>query len=108
MRDRSQVLLVALACLPIWVADASGDKLSRDLGRYGAGRPATEKEIQNWNIKIDVASGGEGVPPGRGTVKRGAQIFAVACAQCHGPSGVEGPVPHWQEDAETKSHPSLF
>lgn len=34
---------------------------------YGLGRPATEKEIQQWNI--DVAPSGEGLPPGRGTLR---------------------------------------
>ena len=93
MRDRWQVLIVALACISMWAADASGEGLSRDLGRYGVGQPATEKEIQNWNI--DVAPTGEGLPPGHGTVKRGAQIYAGTCAQCHGPIGVEGPVLCW-------------
>ena len=91
MRDRSRSLIVTLVCLSMWAADASGEELSRDLGRYGVGRPATEKEIQNWNI--DVAPTGEGLPPGRGTVKQGAQIYAGICAQCHGPSGIEGPSP---------------
>lgn len=57
---------------------------------YGIGRPATDQEIQAWNI--DVAPTGEGLPPGRGTVKEGATLFAARCAACHGATGQEGPM----------------
>lgn len=56
---------------------------------YGLGRSATEDEIRSWNI--DVSPSGEGLPPGQGTVKQGAQVYAAKCAACHGPTGVEGP-----------------
>jgi len=56
---------------------------------YGLGRPATEKEIHDWNI--DVSPDGRGLPPGEGTVQQGAQIYAMKCAGCHGPTGKEGP-----------------
>lgn len=57
--------------------------------QHGLGRPATEAEIRAWNS--DVSPTGEGLPPGRGTVKQGAQVYAAKCAGCHGPTGVEGP-----------------
>src|SRR5436309_11295775 len=63
-----------------WSAEESG---------YGVGRLATDEEIRAWNI--DVSSTGEGLPPGSGTVKQGAQVFAAKCAMCHGPTGTEGP-----------------
>jgi mono/diheme cytochrome c family protein len=56
---------------------------------YGVGRPASAEEIRAWNI--DVSPSGEGLPPGRGTVQQGAQIFATKCAACHGATGTEGP-----------------
>jgi mono/diheme cytochrome c family protein len=56
---------------------------------YGFGRPATDAEISAWNI--DVSPTGEGLPPGRGTVKEGARVYAKKCASCHGPTGTEGP-----------------
>lgn len=56
---------------------------------YGLGRPATDRDIQPWNI--DVSPDGHGLPPGQGSVKQGAQIFATKCAGCHGPTGREGP-----------------
>ncbi len=70
----------------------AGDKFERQelAHSYGLGRPATEQEIQAWNI--DVAPTGEGLPPGRGTAKEGAAVFAARCAACHGPTGQEGPM----------------
>src|SRR5436189_4119284 len=56
---------------------------------YGIGRTATDEEIRAWNI--DVSPTGEGLPPGQGTAKQGAQVFAAKCAMCHGPTGKEGP-----------------
>ena len=34
---------------------------------------------------MDVSPTGEGLPPGQGTVKQGARIYAEKCAACHGP-----------------------
>jgi len=65
----------------VWSAD--------DRREYGLGRPATDAEIQAWNI--DVSPAGTGLPTGQGTVRQGAQIYASKCAACHGPTGVEGP-----------------
>ena len=56
---------------------------------YEIGKPATDNEIRAWNI--DVSPSGEGLPPGQGTVKQGAHVYAEKCAACHGPSGTEGP-----------------
>ncbi len=56
---------------------------------YHVGRAATPEEIRAW----DTAVGPEGkeLPPGRGTAKEGAKIYAQRCARCHGPTGAEGP-----------------
>jgi cytochrome c len=85
MRNHVSILLtaVALICVPSgWTAE----EFAAD---YGLGRPPTPADIQAWNI--DVAPNGEGLPPGRGTVAQGAQVYAAKCAKCHGPNGVEGP-----------------
>lgn len=74
-------LTIALGC--VWTGWSAEE---RD---YGVGRPATQEEIRAWDI--DVNSVGEGLPPGQGTVKQGAQVFASKCAMCHGPTGIEGP-----------------
>ena len=91
MRDRSWLLVAAVVCGSVWASGVFSADSVGNVSPYGLGRPATEKELQHWNI--DVAPSGEGLPPGRGTVKQGAQIYARTCAQCHGPSGVEGPSP---------------
>jgi cytochrome c len=77
------LVVAAFGCvLPSWSADEPA-------GLYGLGRPASDAEIRAWDI--DVAPTGEGLPPGQGTVKRGAQVYAAKCAGCHGPTGREGP-----------------
>ncbi len=76
------VLLMALGVV-------SFGRSAEDGTEYGLGRPATDEEIRAWNI--DVVPNGEGLPPGKGTVKQGAQVFATKCAACHGATGTEGP-----------------
>jgi mono/diheme cytochrome c family protein len=51
------------------------------------GRTPTKEEIQAWDISI--GPDGKGLPPGSGTAKEGAPIFASKCAVCHG-SAAEG------------------
>ena|SRR5437868_440457 len=49
------------------------------------GRTPTKEEIQAWDISV--GPDGKGLPPGQGTAKEGAPIFAAKCAVCHGPNG---------------------
>lgn len=56
--------------------------------RYGIGRPATEAEIAAWNIDID--RDGRKLPPGRGSVGHGREVFEAQCASCHGSRGEGG------------------
>lgn len=56
---------------------------------YGLGRPATVWEIAGWDI--DVASDGQGLPPGRGSVGQGQKLYAERCASCHGKKGEGSP-----------------
>jgi cytochrome c len=53
--------------------------------RLGIGRPATAEEIAGWDI--DVRPDGQGLPPGKGTVKQGEAIYMQQCAACHGEFG---------------------
>ncbi|CAI4029607.1 Cytochrome C [Nitrospira tepida] len=66
-----------------------GSSAEEPPGAYGLGRPASDAEIRAWDI--DVAPTGEGLPPGQGTVKQGAQVYVLKCAACHGATGREGP-----------------
>ena len=55
---------------------------------YGLGKAPTDQEIQEWNN--DVGIEGRELPPGSGSAKEGAKIFAEKCSTCHGNKG-EGP-----------------
>ena len=46
---------------------------------------ATPEEIAGWDI--DVRPDGQGLPPGKGTVKEGEAIYMEQCAACHGEFG---------------------
>lgn len=74
---------------------------------YGVGRTPTAEELRRMDISISPT--GEELPPGRGTVKEGAQLYAQkACISCHGAAGVGGLAPQlvskkqgdnvWQRD----------
>jgi cytochrome c len=51
----------------------------------GIGRTATAHEIAR--VDITVLPDGAGLPPGRGTARQGAPIYAAKCAACHGDKG---------------------
>ena len=93
--------LLAIALLAGPIGCASGERLStRSAGRpepahssadaaearrFGFGHPATEQEIQAWDI--DVRPDGKGLPSGSGTPAEGAVLYTELCAVCHGPTG---------------------
>ena len=51
----------------------------------GIGREAKPEEIAGWDI--DIRPDGQGLPPGKGTVKQGEEIYMQQCAACHGEFG---------------------
>lgn len=53
--------------------------------KLGLGRPALPEEIKAWDT--DVRPDGQGLPPGKGSVKQGDEIFQAQCAACHGEFG---------------------
>src|SRR5216683_35703 len=55
---------------------------------YGIGRAATPAEIAGWNIDVD--RDGNNLPPGRGSVSHGHDVFDQQCAACHGAKGEGG------------------
>src|SRR5277367_3381366 len=52
-------------------------------GHYGYGEKPTPAQIAGWNIDVR-GDDGEGLPPGKGTVQRGSDVYAEQCALCHG------------------------
>lgn len=79
---------IGLVMLVLFIPSAGSSAGMGDPG-YGAGQPASASDIAAWNI--DVSPDGQGLPPGQGTVKQGAELYAMKCAACHGPTGKEGP-----------------
>ena len=53
--------------------------------KLGIGRAAQGAEIAGWDI--DVRPDGQGLPPGKGSVRDGEQIYMGKCAACHGEFG---------------------
>lgn len=51
----------------------------------GVGRTATPAELKAWDI--DVRPDLRGLPPGRGTVAQGQDLWEAKCAGCHGVFG---------------------
>ena len=76
-------LLVVL--LPAAVAGGAAGAESHKPGYYGYGQAPTQAEIDGWSIAV--RPDGRGLPPGKGTVSEGADIFADQCAACHGTFG---------------------
>lgn len=57
----------------------------RPAGYFGYGHPPTEAEIAGW--AISVRPDGQGLPPGKGNVSQGAEVYMDQCAACHGTFG---------------------
>lgn len=53
--------------------------------RYGLGTTPTLAQIEGWAIAV--RPDGQGLPAGSGSVKDGDELYANACAACHGTFG---------------------
>ncbi len=75
------VIAVALASATALASTAAfaADK------KLNIGRVATPQEIAGWDI--DVRPDGQGLPPGKGSVKAGEEVYMAKCAACHGEFG---------------------
>jgi S-disulfanyl-L-cysteine oxidoreductase SoxD len=78
--SKSPSLAVVAAVLVI-----AATALAEPQRKYGVGRAATPQEIAGWDI--DVRPDGQGLPPGKGSVKDGEAIYLGRCAVCHGEFG---------------------
>ena len=52
---------------------------------YGLGKTPTAEDIRAWDIAI--SPDGKELPPGSGSAKEGAPLYAQKCAACHGATG---------------------
>ena len=60
-----------------------------DRPRFGT--PVSEADLAALNIDVRTPDG-LGLPPGRGTVAAGKQVYDTKCLACHGPEAKGGPV----------------
>jgi S-disulfanyl-L-cysteine oxidoreductase SoxD len=77
--------LSLLLCAGMIVA-ASSFARAAEPGYYGYGEKATPEQIAGWDIDVR-GDDGAGLPPGKGTVQRGSEVYAEQCAACHGTFG---------------------
>lgn len=73
---------------------------------YGLGRTPTQAEIQAWDISISPT--GKELPPGHGTAKEGAALYASkGCGGCHGADGSGGHAPTLIRSKDPKAHAGM-
>jgi S-disulfanyl-L-cysteine oxidoreductase SoxD len=81
--SRKFVLPVMILAIPLAVLAQSQTRLYPNLGT-----PLSQAEIQGFDRMIGPE--GKELPPGRGTAKEGAAIYAKRCEVCHGKNGENG------------------
>jgi S-disulfanyl-L-cysteine oxidoreductase SoxD len=74
--------------VPVMILAAPAAGLAQS--RYNVGTPLSQDEIRSFDFMLGPE--GKELPPGRGTAKDGAAVFAKRCAVCHGPNGEGGVV----------------
>ena len=89
MFKRQYLILVVGLGLGLIASPSLNARAQDTSSELGLGRPASESQIRAWDI--EVTPSGDGLPPGQGTTKEGADVYAAKCASCHGETGVEGP-----------------
>ena len=55
---------------------------------YNVGSVPPPEEVRAFDVRVGPS--GKELPPGSGTAKEGATLYAQRCAACHGPNGAGG------------------
>jgi cytochrome c len=84
-RGGGLAVIFGLLAAGAWAADGPGYR-----GPFGFGRVPGETEVRARDIAV--GPDGAGLPPGRGTVSMGEQVYQAKCVACHGSTGTEGPM----------------
>jgi mono/diheme cytochrome c family protein len=109
------VILIGLMAAGNGVLNSKYQPLLKDTTQwpatFGFGRTATVDEIAKWNISI--RPDGKGLPAGEGNATKGAAIYTLKCAACHGAGGkeipgVKLPAPALVSDTIPKSKPKTI
>ena len=76
-----------------------GPVAAADVGS-NLGRPISAEDLSPW--AINAFPSGKGLPAGSGTAAKGADVFAIHCAACHGDKGQGGLAPALITDVKRK------
>jgi len=71
---------------------------------YGLGKTPTAEAIRAWDIAI--SPDGKELPPGSGSAREGAPLYAQKCASCHGATGSGGRAPQLIKTESTDAAPT--
>ena len=83
----SPSLIAASLLAPVMILAAPVAGLAQS-PRFNVGTPLSQDEIKKFDFMIGPQ--GQQLPPGHGTSKDGAQVFAKHCEVCHGKNGQNG------------------
>ncbi len=92
-------MTVALVMLGIGHAAQTSSSPQGASGRQTATRPpapegpslgVTVSATEIAAMDVDIGPDGAGLPPGSGTPKQGAEVYATKCLACHGSEGANG------------------
>jgi S-disulfanyl-L-cysteine oxidoreductase SoxD len=74
--------------VPVMILAAAPMAALAQSPKLNVGKPLSQEEIKSFDFMIGPQ--GQQLPPGRGTAKEGAVIFAKRCEVCHGQNGEKG------------------